>query len=156
MSQDILRDFDKGNSISQTASRTGFRGVRRLRERHLLRRERLHRVLNVLGWLPQHYAAHIDFEEHLGQFINHAEPKLPYDESGKFIFSGSFSEMLHNFKINQTELVDRINKNGEHAKVPYDWTIYYLRKKALSKKISPQELAWIILNFNQKRGRFTI
>lgn len=35
----ILGDFDKGNSISQTAERTRFRGVRRLRERQLLRRE---------------------------------------------------------------------------------------------------------------------
>lgn len=49
MSQDILGKFDSGVSISQTAERTGFRGVRRLRERHLLRRERLHRVLN--SWL---------------------------------------------------------------------------------------------------------
>ncbi|GAB1418113.1 hypothetical protein MASR2M12_08780 [Bacteroidales bacterium] len=55
MSQDILGEFDKGNSVSQTAERTGFRGTRRLRERHLLRRERLHRVLNVLGFLPEHY-----------------------------------------------------------------------------------------------------
>ena len=29
----ILGDFDKGNSISQTAARTGFRGTRRLIER---------------------------------------------------------------------------------------------------------------------------
>ena len=34
----ILGDFDKGNSISQTSARTGFRGARRLRERNLLRR----------------------------------------------------------------------------------------------------------------------
>ena len=60
MSQDILGDFNKGNSISQTAERTRLRSMRRLRERHLLRRERLHRVLNVLGFLPQHYAAKID------------------------------------------------------------------------------------------------
>ncbi|MFW9597644.1 MAG: hypothetical protein ACMV0Y_06810, partial [Paludibacter sp.] len=46
ISQDILGKFDSGNSISQTAERTGYRGTRRLRERHLLRRERLHRVLH--------------------------------------------------------------------------------------------------------------
>mgnify|MGYP002370751001 CR=1 FL=1 len=56
MSQDILGDFGKGNSVSQTADRTRFRSVRRLRERQLLRRERLHRLLNVLGFLPHHYA----------------------------------------------------------------------------------------------------
>ena len=55
MSQDILGKFGEGNSISQTAERTGYRGVRRLRERHLLRRERLHRVLHLLGFLPKHY-----------------------------------------------------------------------------------------------------
>ena len=55
MSQDIIGEFDKGNSVSQTAERTGFRGTRRLRERHLLRRERLHRVLNILEFLPKHY-----------------------------------------------------------------------------------------------------
>lgn len=38
--------------------------------------------------------------------------------------------------------------------VPYDWTIYYLRKKALSQKISKEELAWVILNFNKKRGYY--
>ena len=40
----IMGDFDKGNSISQTAERTRLRGVRRSIERSLLRRERLHRV----------------------------------------------------------------------------------------------------------------
>lgn len=51
----ILGDFDKGNSISQAAERTRYRGVRRLRERQLLRRERLHKVLKILGFLPEHY-----------------------------------------------------------------------------------------------------
>ena len=31
MTQDVLTDFAKGNSISQTSIRTGFRGTRRLR-----------------------------------------------------------------------------------------------------------------------------
>src|ERR1700733_5814781 len=69
MSQDILGKFDSGVSISQTAERTGFRGIRRLRERHLLRRERLHRVLHLIGFLPEHYANQIDFEKRLGQFV---------------------------------------------------------------------------------------
>ena len=51
----VLGDFDKGNSISQTSERTRLRGARRLRERQLLRRERLHKVLNILGFLPNHY-----------------------------------------------------------------------------------------------------
>src|ERR1700712_1946254 len=78
MSQDILGKFDSGQSISQTAERTGFRGIRRLRERHLLRRERLHRILNILSFLPKHYAEQIDFDNRLGQFLAESEPKLPY------------------------------------------------------------------------------
>lgn len=152
MSQDILGEFGRGNSISQTADRTGYRGVRRLRERHLLRRERLHRVLNILGFLPNHYAKEIDFTKRLGKFINHAEPKLSFDK--EFIFKDSFNEMLKDFQQNQPGFI--INKHGEEALVPYDWTIYYLRKKALTQKIDKEELAWILLNFNQKRGYYQL
>ena len=136
MSQDILGEFGRGNSVSQTAERTGYRGTRRLRERHLLRRERLHRILNILGFLPAHYASQIDFTKRFGKFINHAEPKLPFDK--EFLFKDSFQEMLADFSVNKPQFLK--NKNGEEALVPYDWTIYYLRKKALSKAISKQEL----------------
>lgn len=155
MSQDIKDEFGKGNSISQTAERTRFRGIRRLRERHLLRRERLHRVLNVLGFLPQHYSEQIDFDNRLGKFRAEKEPKLAYCNKD-FIFKESFEEMLKDFRINQPGLLNRKNRNGLDAKIPYDWTIYYLRKKALSQKISKGELAWIILNFNQKRGYYQL
>ncbi len=149
MSQDILGEFGKGNSVSQTAERTGYRGVRRLRERHLLRRERLHRVLNVLGFLPNHYVNKVDFENRLGQFLSETEPKLVYNNKD-FIFKNSFSEMLNDFKQHQPQLL------GNDKKVPYDWTIYYLRKKALEQKIEKEELAWILLNFNQKRGYYQL
>ena len=155
MSQDILGNFGKGNSISQTAERTNYRGIRRLRERHLLRRERLHRVLNILGFLPEHYASKIDFEKRFGQFLEGTEPKLAYNEEG-FIFKKSFNEMLEDFKKHQPDLLNRKNKKGEDVKVPYDWTLYFLRKKAISQKIEKEELAWIILNFNQKRGYYQL
>lgn len=153
MSQDIIGDFGKGNSISQTADRTAYRGVRRLRERHLLRRERLHRVLHILGFLPQHYGEQIDFLGRLGKFNLGTEPKLAYKQND-FFFKESFNEMLEDFKIHQPQFV--IDKNGESCLVPYDWTIYYLRKKALTQKIGKEELAWIILNFNQKRGYYQL
>ncbi len=149
MDQNILGDFNKGNSISQTAERTGYRSVRRLRERHLLRRERLHRVLNVLGFLPEHYASQIDFEKRLGQFKEESEPKLAY-EGKAFLFKPSFNEMLADFRQSQPERV------ADGKKVPYDWTIYYLRKKALTEKIQKEELAWILLHFNQKRGYYQL
>jgi CRISPR-associated endonuclease Csn1 len=149
MSQDILGEFGKGNSVSQTAARTGYRGVRRLREKFLLRRERLHRVLNLLHFLPEHYTSQIDFEKRFGKFKEETEPKLASNKEG-FIFKNSFEEMLADFRKHQPQLLDN------NKKVPYDWTIYYLRTKALSQKIKKEELAWILLNFNQKRGYYQL
>lgn len=155
MSQDILDNFGEGKpSKTQTSMRTDYRSVRRLRERHLQRRERLHRVLNVLGFLPKHYAAEIDFENRLGKFIAEKEPKLAYDNDKQFIFKKSFSAMLNDFKTHQPQLLK--NEKGEDKLIPYDWTIYYLRKKALTQKIEKEELSWLILNFNQKRGYYQL
>ncbi|MDR2775214.1 MAG: type II CRISPR RNA-guided endonuclease Cas9 [Tannerella sp.] len=154
MSQDILGKFDEGNSDSQTADRTKFRGTRRLRERHLLRRERLHRVLHVLGFLPEHYEQYIDFEKRRGKFVQDTEPKLPWkknpDGEMTFLFQESFNEMMADFAQTQPQLLT------DNKKIPYDWTIYYLRKKALQQKIAKEELAWILLNFNQKRGYYQL
>lgn len=151
MSADILGDFDKGNSVSQTAERTGYRSVRRLHERNLLRRERLLRVLRIIGFLPKHFDDQIDG---YGKFAQNCEPKLPWcksdDEKMEFLFQDSFNEMLADFAVNQPQLV------ADGKKVPYDWTIYYLRKKALSQKITKEELAWILLQFNQKRGYYQL
>ncbi|MGA9211324.1 hypothetical protein, partial [Kaistella sp.] len=89
MTQDVMDNFGGGKPTStQTSERTGYRGVRRLRERFLLRRERLHRVLNILGFLPEHYASQIDFEKRFGKFKNDLEPKLVYDKND-FLFKKS-------------------------------------------------------------------
>lgn len=150
MSQDVLGKFDSGVSISQTAERTKYRGTRRLVQRFLLRRERLHRVLNILDFLPKHYSEAIDFDKRFGQFKPEREEKLSFykNESGKnqFLFLDSHKEMLSEFKLVYPEI----------KQIPYDWTIYYLRKKALTEKISKEELAWILLNFNQKRGYYQL
>jgi CRISPR-associated endonuclease Csn1 len=155
MSQDVLDTFGSGISVSQTAERTRLRSVRRLRERSLLRRERLHRVLNILGFLPEQYAAQIDFNMRPGQFIPETEPKLAYQlnratRKHEFLFKQSFEDMLLDFKQHQPQLVT------DAKKVPYDWTIYFLRKKALTDKISKEELAWLLLHFNQKRGYYQL
>ena len=151
MSADILGNFDAGNSVSQTAERTGYRGVRRLHERNLLRRQRLLRVLKLMGFLPEHFAKQID--KH-GKFIDYGEPKLAWqkNEYGKydFGFKDSFNEMLTDFAQHQPHLV------ADGKKVPYDWTIYYLRKKALTQRLTKEELAWILLQFNQKRGYYQL
>ena len=154
MSQDELSKFDSGQTISKTAERTGYRSARRLNQRHLLRRERLLRVLNILDFLPTHFKNAIDFEKRLGQFRPNQEPKITYriDELGKshFLFLASFNEMLADFAIHQPILL------ADDRKIPFDWTIYYLRKKALTHKISKEELAWLLLNFNQKRGYYQL
>ena len=151
MSADILGDFEKGNSISQTAERTRMRMARRLHERALLRRERLLRVLNLMGFLPKHFADKID---RYGKFTDESEPKLPWRKNAEgkyeFIFQDAFNEMLAEFKDKQPEIV------AEGKKIPYDWTIYYLRKKALTQKITKEELSWLLLQFNQKRGYYQL
>ena len=151
MSADILGNFDAGNSVSQTSERTGYRGVRRLHERYLLRRQRLLRVLKLMGFLPEHFAKQIDEQ---GKFIDYGEPKLAWkkDEYGKydFVFKGSFNEMLTDFAQYQPQIL------ADGKKVPYDWTIYYLRKKALTQRLTKEELAWILLQFNQKRGYYQL
>lgn len=147
----IQGDFEKGNSVSQTAERTSYRGIRRLRERYLLRRERLNRVLDVMGFLPNHYAAALT---RYGKFKAADGCKLAWqkDDDGKygFVFNDSYAEMLADFKRCQSQWL------GDGGLVPYDWTIYYLRRKALTQAITKQELAWILLNFNQKRGYYQL
>lgn len=145
-----LGDFAKGNTISQTKERTEYRGGRRLRERCLLRRERLFRILDIMGFLPPHFAEELT---RYGKFKNaDKEPKIAWkkDNEGRmgFLFVESFNEMLKDFSTTYPDIL----KNS--MKVPYDWTIYYLRKKALTNAITPFELAWILLNFNQKRGYY--
>lgn len=158
--------FAGGDPIKTgTAARTDFRSARHRYERNHLRRERLHRVLNVLGFLPEHYANDIDFEKRFGKFKDETETKLVWKKNGKkengndkfeFAFQSTFKEMLEEFKKSQPDLLNRKNTKGEDVKISYDWAIYYLRKKALTDKITKEELAWVILNFNQKRGYYQL
>lgn len=146
MDASLMGDFENGNSVSQTKNRTEARGVRRLYERHALRRERLNRVLSILGFLPDHYLNELN---RYGQLNKGAEPKIAWrrvDGKYEFLFTDSFNEMVRDFGKTHPELL----VNGQ--KIAYDWTIYYLRKKALTQPISKSELAWILHQFNQKRG----
>ena len=160
MTQDVLGAFEGGAPIqTQTASRTQKRGMRRLYERRALRRERLLRVLHILGFLPEHYDHAIGWNPRqtktFCKFINpDEEPKIAWtrDAQGKplFLFQDSFKEMLGDFKAKQPQLV------AKDKKIPYDWTLYYLRQKGLLEPITKEELAWILLNFNQKRGYYQL
>ena len=158
MSQDVLSKFEKGVTTSQTQERTTFRQLRRIRERYLLRRERLFRVLHVLGFLPPHFDAALGWDRTngttYGKFLRHDEPKIAWrrDPAGKhrFLFMDSFGEMLGDFQKHQPQLV------ADGKQIPLDWTLYYLRHKALQAPVSRQELAWILLSFNQKRGYYQL
>jgi CRISPR-associated endonuclease Csn1 len=147
MSGDILSDFEKGNTVSQTQARTAKRGARRILERRLLRRERMLRILKLMDFLPPHFAEQLS---RYGHFAPGAEPKLAWREGkdGKmeFLFQASFDEMMADFRAAQPQWLQAGHK------VPYDWTIYYLRHKALSKPLTKEELSWVLLQFNQKRG----
>jgi CRISPR-associated endonuclease Csn1 len=147
-----INDFEsKGTIKSSTSQRTTDRGVRRNIERFLLRRDRLHVVLNLLNTLPEHYKIEIDFERNgkrCGQFKDFKEPKIQYlqnkvdNNKYDFLFEDTYKEMLSELNIEYKK------KNL----IPRDWTLYYLRKKALSEKISLEEFAWVLLSYNQKRG----
>ncbi len=158
MSQKVLSNFDSGVTESQTAVRTSYRSMRRIRQRYLLRRERLLRVLHIMGFLPTHYDQAFGWDrcngKTYGKFINESEPKLAWakDLQGKnrFIFMDSFSEMVRDFQTAHPDLM----KGGKS--IPMDWTLYYLRDKALRAPITRHELAWILLNFNQKRGYYQL
>ena len=122
-----------------------------IKERKKLRRTRLNRVLREIGFLPSHFDKKID---RYGNFIDFTEPKICWnvDEAGKshFLFESSFDEMIEDFRKSQPQLLEK------GRKIPYDWTIFFLRKKALSQPISKEELAWVILSFNQKRGYYQL
>ena len=144
-----LGDFDRGNTKSQTAERTKFRSTRRLIERSHLRRERLNRVLAAMDWLPDHYSECLD---RYGKLLKGKEPQIPWrkgiDGKSEFIFMTSFNEMLDDFMTAHPEMAEK------GMKVPYDWTLYYLRKKALTEPVTNYELSWILHSFNQKRGYY--
>ena len=116
MDASILGDFDRGNSISQTAERTRLRSARHLTERSQQRRERLHRVLDIIAFLPEHYSQALN---RYGKIKDGEEPKLAWRKNkyGKyeFLFVESFNEMLEEFRTLHPEFSNK--------KVPYDWNI---------------------------------
>lgn len=161
MDQATLGEFGQGNKVSQTSERTRLRQVRRLIQRRLLRRERLHRVLNILGFLPEHFQAALDFDRRPGQFAPGTEPKLAYrpvvdpernTPRYTFIFKDAYEDMLTQFRHLNPGWLQKAD--GSPRNLPYDWTIYHLRKKAITEKIEKEELAWLLLHFNQKRGYY--
>ncbi|NMH24831.1 type II CRISPR RNA-guided endonuclease Cas9 [Flavobacterium solisilvae] len=158
-----IAKFESGaKTESGAAKRTTLRSPRKLNERYLLRRDRLHCVLNLLNALPEHYKLSIEFEnakgKRSGKFNKGTEQKLAYykDDNGKFqfLFKDAYHQMENDFRKKYPEMFYQ-KKNGNQTKIPYDWTLYYLRHKAVTDKdfeLTKEQLAWITLSFNQKRG----
>lgn len=158
-----IAKFESGaKTESGAAKRTTLRSPRKLNERYLLRRDRLHCVLNLLNSLPEHYKLSIEFEndkgKRSGKFKKGTEEKLAYykDDNGKFhfLFKDVYHQMENDFRKKYPEMFYQ-KRNGNQTKIPYDWTLYYLRHKAVTDEnfeLTKEQLAWIILSFNQKRG----
>lgn len=153
MNQDELSDFGKGVTNSAAKSRRIRRAMRRINARRQLRRERMLRVLHLLGFLPEHFDRALGWDrkdsKRYAKLDGEDEQRLPWVKesvgSARFLFTDSFEEMLADFARCQPEWL------AGH-KVPADWTLYYLRTKALKQAVTREELAWILLSFNQKRG----
>lgn len=154
-----ISKFENGAHMSSAAAtRREKRQPRRMNERFILRRDRLNCILDIYKMLPDHYRLEIDFEtpegKRCGKLKRFKEPKIAYkvktpDCSSKhkkyeFLFEDSYREMCADL----TARYGDVNKRG----IPKDWTLYYLRQKALNQPISMLELAWVLHSFNQKRG----
>ena len=158
-----ISKFESDSKLkSSAADRTTFKSTRKNISRFLLRRDRLHCVLNLLEMLPEHYKLDIDFlnekGKRSGKFKKGKEPKLAYliDKNGKtkFYFEQAYCEMEAEFRNVHPELFYEKTRGKKHkqTQIPYDWTLYYLRKKGLTKELTKEELAWVTMSFLQKRG----
>lgn len=141
---DYLQKFESGTQAeTKAAFRRGKRGARRLKHRYKLRRSRLIKVFKTLGWLDTNF---------------------PLDDSKKFkteINDNGYSLKISDYLPFSKETIDEFEEElgiaGNKSKkgksiVPEDWIIYYLRKKALTSKITIPELVRIIYMLNQRRG----
>ncbi len=94
-------------------------------------------MFKVLGWIPD------TFPEDFKKAIN-VNPEFRFKISDYLPFEKSTIEEA-------TKLLGVKNKEKELV-ISEDWIVYYLRKKALHKKISLLELTRIIYMMNQRRG----
>ncbi len=135
---DALQKFESGGQVeTKAAARRIKRGSRRLKQRYILRRSRLIKVLKILGWIDE------SFPENFKENIRN-DPEFKFNISNYLPFEKS--------TINEaTKLLGVRNKKGKLA-VSEDWIIYYLRKKALKEEITLKEFSRIVYMMNQRRG----
>lgn len=135
---EMLNKFNSGSPVeTKAAFRRQKRGSRRLKQRYVLRRTRLIKVLKILGWLNKEYPENF---------------KLETKENPDFKFNINDFIPIEAKTIDEAaEFLGVKNKDGKLT-VSIDWVVYYLRKKALRQKISLNELVRIIYMMNQRRG----
>lgn len=131
MDGDAMQKFESGSPVSKNADRRMARTARRLKQRFKLRRSRLIEALKTLQWLP------VDFPSDFKSYPENTQDK-PFSISHYLPFAPSTIEEAQNV--------------FGTSSIPEDWVVYYLRKKALSEKISLNELVRIIYMMNQRRG----
>ncbi|MCF8236254.1 MAG: hypothetical protein K9H15_11955 [Bacteroidales bacterium] len=144
---EYLQKFESGaQGITKAANRRQKRGSRRLKHRYKLRRTRLLKVFKLLDWIPDDFLLD-DSREYKSRIKYDDEFKRSHHISKLMPFSNdTVKEFEREFKIEGNK-----SKKGKSI-VPEDWIIYYLRKKALSEKITIPELVRIIYMLNQRRG----
>jgi CRISPR-associated endonuclease Csn1 len=126
---DSLFKFENGGQVeTKAAGRRLLRGSRRLKQRYKLRRSRLIKTFKLLSWISQ------DFPENFKE----------QNRDGSFNINDYLS-------LSETIKQEAYREFGTD-KISDDWLIYYLRKKALTERITLQELARIIYMLNQRRG----
>lgn len=135
MDGEALSKFESGTPISRAAGRRMARSARRLNHRYKLRRTRLIKALQILGWLPH------DFPTEFKKLTHHSiNQYLPY------------SEELRREAAEYFGIAGKKTAKGSDAELPEDWLIYFLKVKALHHKVTLPELARILYHFNQRRG----
>ncbi len=160
MNPSEIAKFENGSHMdSAAAQRRKYKQPRRMNERFILRRDRLNYVLNLYSMLPNHYKLEIDFETpeglHSGKFKQGKEPKIAYCLNKEKLREGVRDKYDFIFQKQYEEMVaDLIQKHPylKHHYIPKDWTLYYLRKKALTEEITLEQLSWVLHSFNRKRG----
>ncbi len=136
---DYLQKFESGGQAeTKAAARRMKRGTRRLKHRYKLRRTRLIKVFKLLDWLDDSFPE--DFKK-----------EMSIEENFKFNINEFLSFSKESVK-EATNLLGAEEKQNKNITVPEDWIIYYLRKKALTEKITIHELTRIIYMMNQRRG----
>ncbi|GIV34559.1 MAG: hypothetical protein KatS3mg031_2094 [Chitinophagales bacterium] len=145
------------------ANRRMKRGSRRLKHRYKLRRSRLTTVMKLIGWLDETYPLDNPrrikeiTKENGGIFYFRMSDFLPFSDE---TLRESYKELGYSDEEIEKvieEMDYRKNHNGKRKYydlnlVSEDWIIYYLRKKALVKKVTTHEIARILFMLNQRRG----